>query len=54
MSEATHRPKTKHNTRYNLRQKAAHRSINTEKDKGVPAEFKFPEREGAVIELIQN
>ena len=44
--DLTEKPKIKFNTRYNLRQKTAHPSINTEKDEGVPAEFKSPEREG--------
>ena len=34
------------NKMYNLKGKAAHPNINTKKGKGVPLEFKSPEREG--------
>lgn len=40
------KPKIKFNARYNLRRKAAHLSMNTEKDGCVPAELKSPERDG--------
>ena len=43
---STQKPTVKFKARYNLRRKAAHRSINTEKDEHVSAEFKFPERQG--------
>ena len=43
---STQKPKKKFNARYNLRRKAAHLSINTEKGGCVPAEFKSPERDG--------
>ena len=39
-------PKIKFNRRYNLRQKAVHPSINTEKEESVLAEFKSPEGVG--------
>lgn len=43
---------------YNLRQKAAHPSINTKKDEGVPAEFLSTERKGGDsrinIELVNS
>ena len=43
---STRTPTVKFKARYNLRRKAAHLSINTEKEGHVPAEFKFPERQG--------
>ena len=44
--DPTEKPKMKFNTRHNLRRKAAHLSINTEKEEGVHAKFKSSEREG--------
>ena len=38
--------KIKFNKRYNLKEKAAHPSINTKKEKDVPPELRSPEREG--------
>ena len=42
----TENPKIKFDRSSNLRQKAVHPSRNTEKEEGVPAEFKSPERVG--------
>lgn len=39
---------------YNLRWTATHLSIDVEKEKGVPSEFKSPEREAEIEELIKN
>ena len=49
--DSTERPKTKFIRWYNLRQKAAHPSVNTKKDEGVLAEFISPEREGRYIKI---
>lgn len=49
--DRTEKPKIKFNLRYNLRRKAVHLSINTEKDEGVTVEFKSPERKAGDIRI---